>query len=293
MGKTYNSIFLKMKKAKFLGNSFLISLDKGSWGHLLLLLLLLHLVKPNNSLAQAPIVFPEKVKNFTTDKLGNVYALATNNQLVKYTPEGQEQFRYPNRTLGEASLLDATNPFHILLFFPQHQTVLLLDRTLNLMSQINLFSLGFQGVKTMGMASDGKLWVYDETSFLLKKINTDGTVVVESTDLSLAIGKPIRPVFLLEREQTVFLSDPNVGVLVFDVFGQYRKTIELQGLTSFQVMDEQLIYAKNGQLWSFHMLALLEKPYTLPFEIHAEAKVQLSNGQFYILENEVLVGHRI
>ncbi len=249
--------------------------------------------KNQTCLAQSPLVFPEKVKNFTTDNLGNVYTFTLDNQVVKYNTAGKEQFRYPNRTLGEATLLDATNPFHLLLFFAQHQTVLTLDRTMNVSGQFNLMQMGFQRADAVGMASDGALWVYDEASFLLKKIKADGTVVVRGNDLSLSVGQSLRPNFLLEREQTVFVSDPMVGVLVFDIFGQYRKTIPILGLTAFQVMDDQLIYVKDGQLWSFHLTALLEKPFVLPFELIPGAKLRVANGWSYLLEDGVLTGHRI
>jgi hypothetical protein len=244
-------------------------------------------------LAQTPLVFPEKAKNFTTDNLGNVYTITANNQVVKYTPDGQEQFRYPNRTLGEATLLDATNPFHLLLFFAQHQTVLTLDRTLNISGQYNLMQMGFQRADAVGMASDGALWVYDEASFLLKKIKADGTVVVQGNDLSLSIGRSLHPNFLLEREQTVFVNDPAVGVLVFDIFGQYRKSLPLLGLSEFQVMDDQLVYVKDGQLWSFHLTALLERPFILPFELKPGCKLRVANGWAFVLEGGILTGHRI
>ncbi|MCU0345753.1 MAG: hypothetical protein MUC59_02340 [Saprospiraceae bacterium] len=143
------------------------------------------------------------------------------------------------------------------------------------------------------MASDGALWVYDEASFLLKKITADGTVAVQGNDLSLSVGRSLHPNFLLEREQTVFVSDPAVGVLVFDVFGQYRKTLPLLGLTEFQVMDDQLIYGKDGQLWSFHLTALLERPFTLPFELKAGCKLRVANGWVFVLESGTLTGHRI
>jgi hypothetical protein len=243
--------------------------------------------------AQTTLVFPEKIKNFTTDNLGNVYALSTNNQVVKYTPDGKEQFRYPNRTLGEATLLDATNPFHLLLFFAQHQTVLTLDRTLNVSGQFNLMQMGFQRADAVGMASDGALWVYDEASFLLKKIKADGTVVVQGNDLSLSVGRSLHPNFLLEREQTVFVNDTALGILVFDIFGQYRKSIPLQGLTEFQVIGDQLIFVKEGQLWSFHLTALLERPFALPFELKPNMKLRVANGWVFVLEGDVLTGHRI
>lgn len=238
-------------------------------------------------------VFTEKIKNFTTDNLGNIYTLTIDNQVVKYSPEGVEQFRYPNRTLGEASLLDATNPFHLLLFFQEYQTVLTLDRTLSVTGQFNLFQLGFQGAKAVGTSSDGMLWVYDETSFILKKIAADGTVIAKSGDLSLAIGQGLHPVFLVEREQTVFLNDPEIGVLVFDAFGQYRKTIPMLGLQEFQVLDDQLVYFREGRLWSFHLTALLERPFSLANDLTQASKVQVTNGVFYVLENGNLTGHRI
>ncbi|MBK8562210.1 MAG: hypothetical protein IPN76_02405 [Saprospiraceae bacterium] len=263
-------------------------------GHFrLLLFLFLSFGKIHDCLAQSTLVFPEKTKNFTTDNLGNVYTVTASNQVVKYTPDGQEQFRYPNRTLGEATLLDATNPFHLLLFFAQHQTVLTLDRTLNISGQYNLMQMGFQRADAVGMASDGALWVYDEASFLLKKIKADGTVVVQGSDLSLSVGRSLHPNFLLEREQTVFVNDPAVGVLVFDIFGQYRKSIPLLGLTEFQVMDDQLMYVKDGQLWSFHLTALLERPFMLPFELKTGCKMRVANGWAFVLEGGILTGHRI
>lgn len=260
---------------------------------LFLLFLLFSFGKMDLVFSQSPSVFTQKIKNFTTDNLGNIYTLTLDNQVVKYSLDGVEQFRYPNRTLGEASLLDATNPFHLLLFFPDYQTVLTLDRTLSVTGQFNLFQLGFQGARAVGTSSDGLLWVYDETSFLLKKITADGTVIAQSGDLSLATGQPLHPVFLVEREQTVFMTDPEVGVLVFDAFGQYRKTIPLPGLIEFQVMDDQLVYFREGQLWSFHLTALLERPFSLSFELAQAAKVQVANGVLYVLESSKLAGHRI
>jgi hypothetical protein len=118
-------------------------------------------------------------------------------------------------------------------------------------------------------------------------------LVVRGNDLSLSIGQSLHPNFLLEREQTVFVNDPTVGVLVFDIFGQYRKTIPLLGLTEFQVMGDQLIYVKDGQLWSFHLTALLEQPFTLPFAIKLDCKLRVVNGWAFVLEDGVLTGHRI
>lgn len=240
-----------------------------------------------------------EAKDFTTDKLQNIYLLNTKNEIVKYTPTGQEQFRYPNTTLGEPTYLDATNPFNLLLYFPDYQQIVTLDRTLNLAAELNLLQLGLFQVNALGMAGDGNIWVYDEVNFRLKKIRKDGSVVLQSADLSLELRQGIRPNFLLERGQQVYLNDPEMGVLVFDVFGRYSKTLPLKGLTSFQVIGDKLIFMENDQLQSFHLQALLQSPLRLPMStddkpdgISAEKKVRVEKNTLYILEENELKAYR-
>ncbi|MCB0518406.1 MAG: hypothetical protein H6577_02710 [Lewinellaceae bacterium] len=221
--------------------------------------------------------------NFTTDKLGNIYLLAKGGEVVKYTPDGKEQFRYLNKTLGEATCLDATNPFHLLLFFPEYSNIVTLDRTMNLTGQFNLLNFGLFQVNAVGMAGDGRLWIYDEVNFRLKKIDSDGTVASEGADMSMVLGKTVKPNFLLERDQLVYLNDPGLGILVFDIFGQYQKTLPILGLASFQVFDDQLIYFTGGKLFSFHLKALLEKPVQLPEGLEGADKVQVQKDRLYVL----------
>jgi len=66
---------------------------------------------------------------FTTDQLRNVYTVTKTNEVIKYTPSGQIQFRYNNNTLGNLAFIDATDPFNLLLFYPDFRRVILLDRT--------------------------------------------------------------------------------------------------------------------------------------------------------------------
>jgi hypothetical protein len=230
-------------------------------------------------------------KDFTTDKLQNIYLLDAKNEIVKLTPEGKEQFRYPNTTLGEPSYLDATNPFNLLLYFSDFQNVVTLDRTLNLAGEINLQELGFFRVNALGMAGDGNLWIYDEVDFRLKKIGRDGRIILQSADLSLELRQGLRPNFLIERDQQVFLNDSEIGVLVFDVFGRYLKTIPIKGLEDFQVVGRELVFLENHQLQSFHLDAYLQSPLRLPAplansskDISEEKKVRLEKDRLYILE---------
>lgn len=228
------------------------------------------------------------IQNFTTDNLQNIYVITPQSEVVKLNSKGQVLFRYPNKTLGQAAFLDATDPFNLLLFFPEYQTVLLLDHTLSPIARYNLFQLGLFQVHAVGMAGDGSVWVYDEANFRLKKITPSGAVKAESGDLSLVPGKAIQPNFLTERQQHVFLNAPQTGILVFDAFGRYLKTIDIKGLREFQIIDNRIVYFKDGELRSFHLTALLDQPLATPQGLKKDSRLRLGRENLYVLEGSTL-----
>lgn len=225
-----------------------------------------------------------KAKNFAVDKLQNVYLLTAKNEVIKYGPDGTEQFRYPNRTLGALAELDATDPFNLLLFFPDYQFVMTLDRTLNPTGELNFQQLGFYRVGAVGMAGDGRIWVFDEAAFVLKKTDVNGAVAAESGNLGLLFGKALHPNFILEREQLVYVNDPAAGIFVFDVFGKYLKIIDIKGLSHFQTRNNELLFFAEGKLWSFHLQALLQKELRLPEGIAPTDKVLVEKDRLYHLQ---------
>jgi len=226
---------------------------------------------------------PVEATFFTTDKLQQIYYVTLQNQLIKLTSEGQQQFDFTNKTLGDLGFVDATDPFNILLFYPDYFTLLFLDRTLNRTEEVALLNSGLQQTQAVGVSADNQIWIYDATTFQLKKLNPQGEVTLQSGDLNLLLGRRIEPNFIIERGSFVFVNAPSVGVLVFDLFGQYVKTIDIQGLERFQVINQQLLYMENGELHAFHLKALLDKIIPLPPLTEAPRQVHIQTNQLYIL----------
>jgi len=227
-----------------------------------------------------------EAKDFTTDKLQQIYVVTPDNEVIKYDAEGNETFRYNNNTLGELAHVDATNPFSILLYYPEFMNVITLDRTLNLTGQFNLYDLNLLYVKGVGMSNDNNIWVYDDALFKLKKIDHEGHAIVESDNLSLLLGHSISPNFILEKEQTVYVNDPQLGIFLFDIFAEYIKTLDFKGLTDFQVYADQLIYFQDGKLQLFHLKSLLTHPLKLPSSISATDKIRLQKNKLFVLKPE-------
>ncbi|HHM20522.1 MAG TPA: hypothetical protein ENJ20_00740, partial [Bacteroidetes bacterium] len=150
---------------------------------------------------------------FTTDKLRHIYYILPKNEVIKMDANGTVLFSYFNKTLGPPAWIDATDPFNILLFYPDFQTITLLDRTMNPTGHFNLFEAGLFGINAVCMASDGNLWLYDPINFQLKKTGRHGQFILESADLSLQPGlkEALAPNLLLEKNQRVYLNDPRQG----------------------------------------------------------------------------------
>jgi len=226
---------------------------------------------------------PVEATSFTTDKLQQIYYTTPQNQLIKLTSEGQQQFDFTNKTLGELGFVDATDPFNILLFYPDYFTLLFLDRTLNQTQEVALFDSGLQLTQAVGLSADNQIWIYDATTFQLKKLSPRGEVSRQSGDLNLLLGRRIEPNFIIERGNAVYVNAPSEGVLVFDLFGQYVKTIDIKGLEEFQVVNQQLIYMEKGKLHSFHLQAMLDKTIPLPPLSQTPRQVRIQTNRLYIL----------
>ncbi len=248
------------------------------------LLPLLVLAQPESKPLDYTLLYTLDISSpiFTTDQLRNVYTVTKTNEVIKYTPESKIQFRYNNNTLGNLTFIDATDPFNLLLFYPDFRRVILLDRTLSETSSFDLFNLDVIDVPAVGISSDNNLWIYDDLKFNLKKIDRSGNIVQESNNISLVLGKTLSPNFILERNNAVYINDPETGILVFDLFGNYTKTIDVKGLRQFQVIDQQLIYWQDEKLNVFNLKSLQTRSMDLQLPPGENQLVRIEKDRLYV-----------
>ena len=225
------------------------------------------------------------VKSFFTDHLLQCYLLTPSQELIKYGPDGLEQFRYNNRRLGTLARVDVTNAFNLLLYYPDYQTALTLDRTLSKTGEWNLLSFGFLNVPVVATSADNQLWLYDAADQRLKKIGPDGVVLVQSDNLMQVLGYSLQPTCLLDRGNLIYLSDPDRGIIVFDAIGQYHFTMPLPGITDFQMLHDGglIYYQKAGVLWQYDARIPDTTALPVPGSFGADAKFQLQRGHLFVL----------
>jgi hypothetical protein len=243
MEKTWNSGFLKIPKGKYMAN---IKTWLG-----LVLLVFATILQPAWGQDTLRVVqsFDAEVQSFTSDKLKQIYLITPNQVLLKCTESGKVLFEFSNRYLGRLSKVDASDPFDLLLFYPDYQTILFLDRTLNLTADVRLKTEEFPLPALVAVGRDRQIWIYDGALNTINQIDRQGTIKHTSQDLSLLLGRRFVPNQMVTNEKGIYLIDPDQGVLVFDFFGQFKNFVPIQGIEQLQNFDQYLLYRQQGEYY--------------------------------------------
>jgi hypothetical protein len=226
-----------------------------------------------------------------SDELGNIF-LVDDNQLIKYSPMGEKLHTYTNLYSGDITFIDIQDPFKVFIYYQAFGQVEFLDHSLSLTSStIDLNSLGLS-LATLACASyQGAFWVYDPMNFELIRITQGLQISERSGNLQQVTGFTPEPNYMLERDNYLYLNDPATGILIFDKYGSYFKTIPVKDLTSFQVFDNKLIYIEKDTI-SIYDTRLNELSSTdLPIDDAKSVSVCLSLDpqRLYMLKKDKLL----
>lgn len=200
----------------------------------------------------------------TTDNLGNSYLL-NGNILEKYDADGNLLKNFSNKNLGAITFIDAGDPLKILVFYRSFQQIIFLDNMLVPYSDpISLNALGYNRASLACSSHNNGFWIYDQQNFELIHFDQSLQKTQQTGNIPQIYGSEINPNFITEQNGKVFLNDSAKGVLVFDIYGTYNKTIFLKGLNHLQTNNDELIYFKNNKLKSYNLKTLEEHDLSLP-----------------------------
>jgi hypothetical protein len=187
----------------------------------------------------------------TTDRLGNAYVLVEN-QLLEFDSLGKPKANYADHISGGLTSVDASNQLQ------------LLNNKLAKESTVDLRSIGIVQPMVVCQSYLDGYWIFDQQDFSLKKIDLTLRMVYQSGNLHQTLGYQIQPESIIEANEYVYMNNPATGILVFDKFGTYYKTIPVTDISSFQVTEKKLLYLKNNTLRQFDFSTLADNELILP-----------------------------
>ncbi|KAA3633311.1 MAG: hypothetical protein DWQ02_13410 [Bacteroidetes bacterium] len=224
--------------------------------------------------------------DFTVDDLLNVYSLSPTNTLTKYGPNGDELFRYSNNEMGRPATIDVANPMNLLLFYPDYQTAITLNRTLTESGQFDLFGPDLLEITAACLSIENKLWVFDASNFLLKLIDERGQAIEISDDLSLYFDKTPVITQMEAHKGYIYANVPESGIIIFDNFAQFDKEMPIPGIKHFQYSKNNLIFQRDSSLFQLDLNSLKEKPIQLPRTITKGAIAKVKHQFVYICDKD-------
>ncbi len=205
-----------------------------------------------------------KSQIITTDKLGNLYAVA-NEEIFKFDAQGVLLQKNSLKSFGNLFSIDVSNPMKILAFYKDYNKILFLDNMLAPSGgSIDLSAIGFDQVTLTCSSHDNGMWVFNSLNFEIVRMEPSLKISHQSGNIAQLTGNAIKPTALFETNNKVYLCDTIAGVLVFDVFGTYIKTIPIKSIVDLQVENNILYFIDKKGFGSFSMDLLQQNEMVLP-----------------------------
>lgn len=200
---------------------------------------------------------------FTTDNQSNIYVV-TADELSKYDKTGKLLYKYSNKNFGKITSVDASNMLRILLFYKDFSQVVFLDNTLSQNGEpININLLDIYQAPLACSSYDNGIWIYDSQNFSI--IRYDNTLQdIRQTTLTGLSNDTIQPVSILEYNNHVYLNNPKSGILIFDIYGTYFKTIPIKNSIQFQPIGDLVYYRVDKKVKAYNIKTAEEKEFEMP-----------------------------
>jgi hypothetical protein len=187
------------------------------------------------------------------DPMGNVY-IVKDNSLKKFSSNHTQAAHYTNTFLGNIHSVDVSDPLRILLFYKDHNQIVWVDNFLSqIRSPIWLDDLGIDQVELVCSSSQGGFWAFNSLNNQLQYFDVNLQLIHESPTLNILTGPDIGPTFMIEKSRFLYLNIPGTGILAFDRFGNYSRTLPVDVPSEFQVTDKFIYFMNEGELLSYDL----------------------------------------
>ncbi len=222
---------------------------------------------------------PKGGEEVAFDRVGWFYIL-DGDELIKFSQGGKEEIRESFKLFGTPQFLDATNPLKLVLFYRDFNQVVITDNKLMVRGEpLSLANLGYVQASAVCTSYDAGLWIYDQFSFELVRLNRNLEVTNRTANLQQTVGSDLDLIELREAGNWVYGRD-EVGVRVFDVYGTYYKTIPIPNVDAFWIHKETLYCMRDQQLVVYQL------------KDQTQTEIHLPQGDFTdfsVFENKLLL----
>lgn len=185
------------------------------------------------------------------DRQGYLYFASVDGVVEKYNTNGELQYHFSPQKKATPSLIEAWQGLRVFVYYQGFQEYLFLNRFLTDSERYNLdrFDISqFNGLVTL--SADNNLWLINSNNLTLSKLDLNSGEKLLENYLTMSLEpKQIKPAFIKEYQNLLFISDESLGVLVFDNLGNYVETLEVPNNGFFSFSKNQMITVRENKIF--------------------------------------------
>ena len=171
----------------------------------------------------------------------------------------KKKYTFNDISLGNISFVDVNLALKPLLYYEDTQAIVFLDNTLSKQGEtIYPIDHGFSNVTKVCHSADNSFWLFERDGFELHRIDRQMQVISGTGSLDLLLGRTIEPDYMVERGNRLYVKDPKKGIYVFDIYGNWVKTIPLNVEGKIEVYKELIYFLENGDVKKYDQKKFLD-----------------------------------
>jgi hypothetical protein len=222
---------------------------------------------------------PLKADTFIgVDELDHTYLLKSN---VLYKIRDKDTINYSNVQLGKITSVNIQNPFKIVLFYKDFNSVIILDNNLNeLTNRIDLTKETlFNNVELVSISSENDLWLYASDTKLYLYDYKNHFIKFQTQPMTFYYDG-FKPTSIKSTYKNIWLKDKE-GVIQFNEYGNYIDFFKEKEITNIFPLKKRFVYFKNRSFY------LLENKKSLPILLNYKKPIKdiyVKNTFIYICD---------
>lgn len=185
-------------------------------------------------------------QQFSIDNLGNIFSLQKG-VIRKHDEDGKLLNVYQDKG-GLIDFIDANNPLRIVGYSSVFATIYFFDSQLALQSIIKLREALNGDPILVCNSSTASFWVYDQSTTVLTCYNDKLEVQWQSQPLNLTVTDLGSIKKMYETEKWLVLLNDKNKFLVFNVSGNYFKSISTEQVLDFGITTEAIICLEKNSI---------------------------------------------
>jgi hypothetical protein len=173
---------------------------------------------------------------FTVDNFGNFYFVKGDN-IIKTDKNFNTIAEFSDKSKGNIGSIDALDPFRLMIFYPQFNSIVFLDKVFNqIRSTIFLDDIESFSIAAVCSSNSGSFRIFNNNCHCIQLIDNNLRIIQQSSSLNfLPFNANI--IKILEINDHVLALDDAGSFYIFDIFGTFISVfndVKVKDVTSYR-----------------------------------------------------------